>query len=107
MSSLQRVRRPEARVPASPQMAIRVAIFGAIVVAVFAITFFRLWYLQVLSSEKYIQQANTNRARDLPISAPRGHIADREGRMIVSSRTTNAVQIIPSALPPAGAPRLA
>jgi penicillin-binding protein 2 len=88
-------------------MAVRVAIFGALAMAAFAIIFFRLWYLQVLSSEKYVQQANTNRARDLPIAAPRGRIADREGRPIATSRTTNAVQIVPSALPPPGAPRLA
>jgi len=107
MSSLQPVRPPEARVPASPQVAIRVAIFGALVMAAFAIIFFRLWYLQVLSSEKYIAQANANRARDLPVAAPRGRIVDREGNVIASSRVTNAVEIVPSALPPAGAPRLA
>jgi penicillin-binding protein 2 len=73
----------------------------------FGVVFFRLWYLQVLSGEQYVQQANANRVRDLPIAAPRGEILDREGQPIVSSRTTNAVQIVPSALPPAGAPRLA
>src|SRR5262249_9590518 len=31
--------------------------------------------------------------------APRGQIMDREGRPIVTSRTTNAVQIVPSQLP--------
>jgi penicillin-binding protein 2 len=107
MSSLQRVRPPEARIPAPPQLGVRVAILGALAMAAFAIIFFRLWYLQVLSSEKYVQQADANRARDLPVAAPRGRIVDREGRVIVSSRTTNAVEIVPSALPPPGAPRLA
>ena len=74
--------------------------------AMFAIIFFRLWFLQVLSGEQYVQQANANRARDLPIAAPRGEILDREGQALVASRTTNAVQIVPSALPPAGRPRL-
>jgi len=107
MSSLQPVRPPESRVPASPQLAIRVAIFGAFVMAAFAIIFFRLWFLQVLSSEKYIAQAEANRARDLAVAAPRGRIVDREGRVIAATRITNAVEIVPSALPPAGAPRLA
>ena len=75
--------------------------------AMFAIIFFRLWYLQVLTGEQYVQQANANRVRDLPIPAPRGQILDREGQPIVTSRVTNAVQIVPSALPPAGRPRLA
>jgi len=84
----------------------RVAILGGVAIAMFAIIFFRLWFLQVLSGEQYVQQANANRARDLPIAAPRGEILDREGQPLVASRTTNAVQIVPSALPPSGAPRL-
>jgi penicillin-binding protein 2 len=106
MSAIERVRPGDPRLPVSPQLALRVALLGALAVAVFAIIFFRLWYLQVLSGEQYVQQANANRARDLPIPAPRGDILDRTGQPIVASRTTNAVQIVPSALPPAGRPRL-
>lgn len=107
MSAIEPVRPSEPRVPVSPQLALRVAVLGGLAMAMFAIIFFRLWYLQVLSGEQYVQQADANRARDLPIAAPRGQILDREGQPIVASRTTNAVQIVPSALPPAGAPRLA
>jgi penicillin-binding protein 2 len=107
MSTLEPVKPSEPRLPVSPQLALRVAILGGLAMALFAVIFFRLWYLQVLSGEKYVQQANANRARDLPIAAPRGEILDRGGKAIVASRTTNAVQIVPSALPPAGAPRLA
>jgi penicillin-binding protein 2 len=107
MSALEPVRPSDPRLPVSPQLALRVAILGGLAMAMFAIIFFRLWYLQVLSGEQYVQQANANRARDLPIAAPRGQILDREGQPIVASRTTNAVQIVPSALPPKGAPRLA
>ncbi|HWX75753.1 MAG TPA: penicillin-binding protein 2 [Solirubrobacteraceae bacterium] len=105
--TLEPVNPSEGRMPVSPQLALRVAILGGLAVALFAIILFRLWYLQVLSGEQYVQKADANRARDLPIAAPRGEILDREGQAIVSSRTTNAVQIVPSALPPAGAPRLA
>jgi penicillin-binding protein 2 len=95
------------RLPVSPQLALRVAILGGLAMAMFAVVFFRLWFLQVLTGEQYVQQANANRARDLPIAAPRGEILDREGQPIVASRTTNAVQIVPSALPPAGERRIA
>ncbi|HEX3910291.1 MAG TPA: penicillin-binding protein 2 [Solirubrobacteraceae bacterium] len=106
MSTIEPAGGRDPRIPVSPQLALRVAILGGLALAMFAIVFFRLWFLQVLSGEQYVQQANANRARDLPIAAPRGEILDREGRPLVASRTTNAVQIVPSALPPAGAPRL-
>src|ERR1700730_9996454 len=99
MSAREPVRPSEPRVPVSPQLALRVAILGGLAMAMFAIIFFRLWFLQVLSGEQYVQQANANQERDLPIAAARGEILDREGQAIVSSRTTNAVRIVPSALP--------
>ncbi|HST54511.1 MAG TPA: penicillin-binding protein 2 [Solirubrobacteraceae bacterium] len=99
MSMIERVRPAQPRVPVSPQLALRVAVLGAAALVMFGIIFFRLWYLQVLSGDQYVQQANANRVRDLPIPAPRGEIVDRSGHRIVTTRTTNAVQIIPSALP--------
>jgi penicillin-binding protein 2 len=107
MSALERVRPSDPRIPVSPQLALRVAIIGGLAMVMFGVIFFRLWYLQVLSGEQYVQQANANRVRDLPIPAPRGQILDRVGQRIVASRTTNAVQVVPSALPPSGAPRAA
>jgi penicillin-binding protein 2 len=107
MSALEPVRPSDSRMPVSPQLALRVGALGVLAMVMFAIIFFRLWYLQVLSGEQYVQQADANSVRDLPIAAPRGQILDREGKPIVTSRVTNAVQIVPSALPPAGRPRLA
>ncbi|HEY2142587.1 MAG TPA: penicillin-binding protein 2 [Solirubrobacteraceae bacterium] len=107
MSAIERLRPRDPHMPVSPQLALRVAALGTLAMVMFAIVFFRLWYLQVLSGEQYVQQADANRARSLPIPAPRGQILDREGRPIVTSRTTNAVQIVPSALPPEGAQRRA
>jgi penicillin-binding protein 2 len=92
--------------PVSPQMALRVAILGGIALVMFGVIFFRLWYLQVLTGEQYVQEAAANSVRHLPIAAPRGQILDREGQPIAASTVTNAVQIVPSALPPAGRPRL-
>src|SRR5262249_19011574 len=85
---LERARTRAPRIPVSPQLALRVAVLGGLAIAMFAIIFFRLWYLQVLTGEQYVQQANANRVRDLPIAAPRGQILDREGQPIVSSRVT-------------------
>jgi len=80
-------------------MALRVATLGFIALALFAIVFFRLWYLQVLAGDKYLAEANQNRVRDRPIAAPRGDIVDRTGQPIVDSRLANVVQLSPSSLP--------
>src|SRR5882757_2772717 len=101
MSAIEPAGRQDPRVPVSPQLAMRVAILGGVAIAMFAIIFFRLWFLQVLSGEQYVQEANANRVRDLPIAAPRGQILDREGQPMVISNTTNAVQIVPRLLPAA------
>jgi penicillin-binding protein 2 len=107
MSAIEPARQRDPQIPVSPQLALRVAIVGGVAMVLFGVIFFRLWYLQVLSGEQYVAQANANSSRPLPIAAPRGEILDREGQPIVTSTTTNAVQIVPSALPAAGAPRLA
>lgn len=106
MSSIEPVRRGP-NVPAPHGMALRLAIVSAISIALFSVIFFRLWYLQILSGEQYVQQAAANGVRTLPIAAPRGWILDREGHAIVKNETTNAVEIVPSALPAPGPPRLA
>ncbi len=106
MSAIEPVKRRDPSIPMPQGMAVRVAIVSAVAIALFSVISFRLWYLQVLSGEQYVRQADANRVRDLPIPAPRGQLLDREGKPIVTSVTTNAVQIVPSALPPPGAPRL-
>jgi penicillin-binding protein 2 len=109
MSSLERVRTPDPRVPppGASQVGLRVAILGGVALIMFGIIFFRLWYLQILSGEQYVQQAAANTLRDLSIAAPRGQILDSEGNVLVTSRVTNAVQIVPSELPPVGPRRWA
>ncbi|HEY2766789.1 MAG TPA: penicillin-binding transpeptidase domain-containing protein [Solirubrobacteraceae bacterium] len=107
MSSIERARTPEPRIPVSSQLGVRVAVIGGFALIMFGIIFFRLWYLQVLSGEQYVQQATANTTREVPIPAPRGQILGRDGELLVTSRVTNAVQIVPSELPPAGPKRRA
>jgi len=101
VSTIERLKPNEPRTPASPQRALRVAALGSFALVMFAIIFFRLWYLQILTGEQYVQQAKVNDQRVLPIPAPRGEILDRSGTPIVTSTVANAVQIIPSSLPAA------
>jgi penicillin-binding protein 2 len=83
----------------TPQLAVRVALIGGVALAAFAVIFFRLWYLQVLSGDKYRAEANNNQVREIKVQAPRGNIVDRQGRVLVTNRTGLAVKVTPGKLP--------
>jgi penicillin-binding protein 2 len=87
------------RNPLSPQLAVRVAIIGGAALVLFAVVFFRLWYLQVLSGDRYRAEANNNRVRNITVQAPRGRIVDRNGRVLVDNRIAFAVTLSPDKIP--------
>ena len=95
MIQLPEDRRP----PLTPQLALRVAVLGSVALAMFAIIFFRLWFLEVLSGDKYLAQASVNRVRTLDVPAERGQILDRSGNVLVDSRPSIAIQLSPPDLP--------
>jgi penicillin-binding protein 2 len=93
-------RRVEERVrPITPQLAWRVAVLGGIAFVLFAIVFFRLWYLQVLTGDQAVSKARDNRYRKVRIEAPRGDIVDRNNVKLVRTKPAAVVQIVPSLLP--------
>ena len=83
----------------SPGLALRIAILGGLALVMFAIVFFRLWYLQVLSGDHYLAQADNNRVREIKTAAPRGKIIDRNGHTLVDNRLAQVVEIEPDKLP--------
>jgi penicillin-binding protein 2 len=76
-----------------------VAIIGGVCLVMFGDIFFRLWYLQVLSGDHYLAEANNNQVRDITVQAPRGQIVDRSGRVLVDNRSGYSVEINPAKLP--------
>jgi penicillin-binding protein 2 len=84
---------------ASPRLALRIAVLGGVAVALFAVLFFRLWDLQVLSGAEYLAEAKNNRTREFKVIAPRGDILDREGNVLVGNRTSLALQLNTQKLP--------
>ena len=83
----------------TPQLAVRVALIGGIALVAFAVIFFRLWYLQVLSGDQYLAEARDNRVREIKVQAPRGEIVDRNGTKLVDNRPGMAVVLTPDRLP--------
>ena len=90
----------------TPAMALRLGILGAVVLFVFAVLFFRLWALQVLSGEQYLAAAQNNQLRTIRIEAARGPILDRHGRLIVTNRVANAAQLWTAYVPPRSRARM-
>jgi penicillin-binding protein 2 len=86
----------------TPGLAFRVGILGIVALAVFAVLFFRLWSLQVLSGDTYLAAAQGNQLRTIRIEAPRGTILDRRGRVIVDNIAGTAVKLWVGDLPANG-----
>ena len=79
-------------------MAIRIAVLGVLAVTIFCALFFRLWALQVISGERYLENARNNQIRPYRAPAPRGSIVDRNGTVLVANVPGTLVQLWPAAL---------
>jgi len=53
---------------------------------IFLLLMMRLWYLQVISYDRYRDLSEKNRIRYMPIAAARGPIYDRDGELLVDNR---------------------
>jgi penicillin-binding protein 2 len=87
----------------TPQLVFRIGILGFLTLAAFAVLFFRLWALQVLSGNQYLVAAQNNQLRVMRTDAPRGPVQDRYGRVLVENTSATAVKIWPADLPKKGA----
>jgi penicillin-binding protein 2 len=86
----------------TPQLALRVGVLAGLALIVFAVLFLRLWALQVLSGDRYLNAAQNNQLRTIRVEAQRGSIVDRNGKVIVSNVPGTAVRIWPADLPDEG-----
>jgi penicillin-binding protein 2 len=71
----------------------------ALIILMFGILVIQLINLQVIHGENYKQQSAINAIREVPTSAARGLIYDREGRPLVTNSARFAATIIPGDLP--------
>lgn len=55
----------------------------------------RLWYLQLIKGEHYAELSDGNRMRQLRLMPSRGEIADRNGVVLVRSKPSFTVSIVP------------
>lgn len=83
----------------------RIAVVAGLGMVLFAVLFFRLWSLQIVTGDRYLAEANQNRTREVRVPAPRGDILDRNGRILVDNRNSMALQLDPLEIPADAADR--
>jgi penicillin-binding protein 2 len=72
---------------------IRLAILAVLGVALFAAMFTRLWFLQVLTDETFIAQAQQNQIDVVELPPARGRILDRNGVVLADNRYVSVVSV--------------
>ena len=65
------------------------------IIILFTLLFFRLVYIKAIKNEEYYQKALELWTRSAPISASRGNIYDRNGKLIVGNSLTPSIIAIP------------
>jgi penicillin-binding protein 2 len=63
----------------------KIAVFQYVTVGIFLFLISGFWQLQVQNPEFYGERAEQNSIKSVPITAPRGRILDRDGRVIVDN----------------------
>jgi penicillin-binding protein 2 len=73
-------------------------ILTAIVAGIFFLLFLRIWFLQIMQGATIMLKSRENQTRMIRINAPRGIFYDRNGRILVASRTAHNVMAVPDDL---------
>jgi penicillin-binding protein 2 len=77
----------------------RFKIIYAILIIVFTIYTIRLFNLQVIKGEAYLEQAEENRIRNVSVQTQRGSIVDRNDYILARNAASYNVAITPANLP--------
>lgn len=76
-------------------MRIRVYIFYLFILTLGVVLIVKLYQIQILQGEYYKELAEGNRIRLFSVSAPRGEIIDRKGKVLAKNRPSFTVSVIP------------
>jgi penicillin-binding protein 2 len=74
----------------------RFTILIAVIVLAFFCILARLIVVQIVQGDRYRAAAMENQVRLIPVAAPRGMVYDRDGKVLVRSRPSFTVGLIPS-----------
>src|ERR671929_1508184 len=80
------------------RMQARVVGLAALIAILFLVLTFRLWQLQVLSTDVYQNSAQATQTRSVKIPAQRGVIYDRNGEVLANNQSGFNVTVTPNAI---------
>ena len=69
-------------------LTIRLSVVQYLVAVVFAGIAVAFWIFQIAQHQKFLEMAENNRLRRLPLPAPRGVLLDRNGKVLVENQST-------------------
>src|SRR5438093_10729460 len=72
----------------------RISFIGYTIAAVLLVLGFGFWSAQIVQSGYYQQRAEQNRLREIPLSAPRGRIYDRNHKLLADNRPSYNIILI-------------
>jgi len=73
-----------------------IKLFKILLVIFFILLAGRLFQLQILKGDYHQKQAELNMIREIPVSAPRGNIYDRQGRILVKNIPSFSIYVLPA-----------
>jgi penicillin-binding protein 2 len=73
----------------------KIKVLNYIVIGIFFMIFLRVWYLQIILGPTILLKSRENQTRVIRINAPRGIFFDRNGKIMVSTRISHNVMMIP------------
>jgi penicillin-binding protein 2 len=72
----------------------RLGVLQYVIAVVFAVLAVGFWYVQVLQHAKFLEMAENNHQRTLPLRAPRGMLFDRNGHVMVENRDALNISLV-------------
>lgn len=72
----------------------RYSVLVLVLAVVFVVFVFKLTSLTLIKGDEFRELSNSKRLKDIPITAPRGEIRDRYGRLLAGNKVSFTVQLI-------------
>src|SRR5204863_9861488 len=76
-------------------LTIRLSVIQYLTAVVFAALAVAFWIFQIAEHQKFLETAENNRLRKLPLPAPRGVLLDRDGKVLVENQNTMNIALVP------------